>query len=101
MGIGAQLRNESGKVLDEVSDRRMALSRAARGVLSETRLLKYLLPSGDAVFNQAQANDLADDIRAVVSAHAGAPLADVLTDVERLVDRLSRETHLYLWFVGD
>jgi hypothetical protein len=43
----------------------------ARGPLSElrtapwmgTRLLRYVMPYGDTVFNQAQAGDLRDDLR--------------------------------------
>ena len=44
MGIDVQLRGENGGVIDEVGDRHMALSRAAQGALSGTRLLKYLVP---------------------------------------------------------
>ena len=101
MGIEVELRGEDGEVLEEVTNSRTALSRAARGALSGTRLLKYLTPRGDAILNQAQADDLAHDIRDLVSAHPGTPLADVLADVQRLAERLSAETHLYLWFVGD
>jgi hypothetical protein len=101
MGIDVQLRNEDGEVLVDVGDRAMALSRAARGAMSGTRLLKYLVPWGDAVFNQAQAGNLAHDIRDLMNAHPGTPLASLLMDVQPLVERLSTETHSYLWFVGD
>ena len=101
MGIDVQLRGERGDVVGEVGDGTMALSRAAQGALTETRLLRYLMPYGDTVFNQAQARDLADDIQGVVRERAGTPLVDLLTKVLPLVERLSSEVHLYLWFVGD
>jgi hypothetical protein len=80
----------------------MVLSRASRSTaLAQTRLLKYLAPWGDTIFNQVQAADLKDDIREVLRSHPGTPLADVLASIEPLVDRLSSEAHAYLWFIGD
>ena len=78
----------------------MVLSSATQ-LLSGTRLLKYLDPWGDAIFNRAQADDLATDIRAVKEANPGTALFALLSDIEPLVERLSREVHVYLWFVGD
>jgi hypothetical protein len=101
MGIETQLRDEDGEVLGEVSDVADALSNATDGALSGTRLLKYLQPYNDAVFNQAQAADLRDDMNEVLRKHAGTPLARVLEDVAPLVDKLAAEAHVYLWFVGD
>jgi hypothetical protein len=101
MGIDVRLKRESGEVLAEVGDPKMVLSRATQHAFSGTRLLKYLVPWGDAVFNQAQANDLKGDIRQLLRSHPGTPLADILANLEPLIDRLSSETHAYLWFVGD
>ena len=101
MGIEVQLRDESGNILAEVPDVQMTLARAAHGTLSETRLLRYLMTHGDAVFNQAQAGDLGDDLRQIASSHPGTPLADLIARIGPLVDRLSSEVHVYLWFVGD
>jgi hypothetical protein len=101
MGIDAQLRNERGDVVGEVPDARMALSRACGNQFAETRLLKYLVPWGDAVFNQAQAQDLEQDIRILLSTHAGTPLGDALARLQEFVTRLAKESHLYLWFVGN
>ena len=100
MGIEVQLRDERGEVLAEVCDSDMVLSRASRA-LSDTRLLKYLVPWGDAIFNQAQAADLDADIRLVCERHPGTALAERLGAVRALVDRLAAEVHVYLWFVGD
>ncbi len=101
MGIDAQLRGENGEILGEIGDPHMILARATSAQLSECRLLKYLVPYGDTMFNEAQAPDLANDIRDLRLAHAGTPLADILEDLIPLIDRLSSETHVYLWFVGD
>lgn len=62
---------------------------------------RYLTPWGDAIFNQAQAADLANDIGMMKNAYVGTSLYELLTKIEPLVEQLSRETHLYLWFVGD
>jgi hypothetical protein len=102
MGIDARLKRESGEVLGEVGDPRMILSRAAqRDLFVGTRLLKYLVPWGDTVFNQAQADDLATDIADVKRANPDPQLREILTQLEPLIALLSRETHAYLWFVGD
>lgn len=101
MGIDVQLRSESGEVLDAVGDVQEALSRAARRSLAGTRLLKYVVPWGYAIFNQAQAADLADDIRIVKNANPDTPLPRLLCKIEPLVEKLSRGAHIYLWFIGD
>jgi hypothetical protein len=101
MGIEVRLRRESGEVLAEVGDPQMTLSRATQNAFAGTRLLKYLMPWGDAVFNQAQADDLASDIADTIAAHPDTPLSAILEQIEPLVASLARETHVYLWFVGD
>ena len=101
MGINVLLKGEGGAVLDDLCDSKMVLSRATRNQLSDTRLLTYLIPCGDAVFNQAQAADLANDIVRVKKENPDSPLCELLSKVEPLVERLASETHVYLWFMGD
>jgi hypothetical protein len=101
MGIDVRLKGEGGNVVAEVGDANMVLSRAAQGGLSETRLLRYLMPYGNTVFNQAQADDLEDDIQELIRAQAGTALGDLLTKILPLVERLTSAVHLYLWFIGD
>jgi hypothetical protein len=79
----------------------MILSRAAENKLSDTRLLRYLVPWGDAMFNQAQAGDLINDIARVKNNYPDTPLCKLLLEFEPLVARLASESHVYLWFVGD
>lgn len=101
MGIDAELRNERGEILAEVDDARMVMSHACGNQFATTRLLKYLVPWGDAVFNQAQALDLEQDIDLLLVECRGTPLEEALLRVRGLVTRLARESHLYLWFIGD
>ena len=101
MGIDVQLRDESGEILALVGDPQMVLASATRNRFTGTRLLKYIVPWGDAIFNEAQAMDLANDIYNVKSENQGTPLFEILSAVEPLVERLSKEVHTYLWFVGD
>jgi hypothetical protein len=102
MGIDAVLRAENRDDLASVPDPLMVLSRAATaGGFADAKLLKYVVPWGDAVFNQAQAQDLLDDIRRLTDANTGSPLSQHLVAVGALVERLSHETHSYLWFIGD
>ncbi len=100
MGIEVQLRKENGDVLDDGGDE-VSFGRASLKAFAGTRLLKYLVPWGDAIFNQAQADDLLKDIYQVKTGNPGTPLYEMLSKLEPLVEKLSRETHLYLWFVGD
>jgi len=101
MGIAVRLQRESGEVLAEVGDPNMVLSRATQHAFSSTRLLKYIVPWGAAMFNQAQAGDLESDIAAVKRANPNPQLFDILSEIEPLVARLASETQAYLWFVGD
>ncbi len=98
MGIEVQLRTETGDILDSVGDPRSVLARAD---LSDSTLLRYLVPWGDAMFNQAQADALDKDIRMLLAGQSGGPLAAMLCDIQPLVEKLKSETHIYLWFVGD
>lgn len=101
MGIDVRLRGEAGQVVAEVPDGRMILARAALNKFTGTRLLQYLMPYGDAVFNQAQAGDLRDDLIAVIESEKSGPLADMASSILPIVERLDTEVHLYLWFTGD
>ncbi len=102
MGIDVQLRRENGQVVASVDDPRMVLSRASiEGRFAETTLLRYLDPYGDAVFNSAQAGDLLTDIRERAHRHPTEAIGEFLRSLEPLVERLSSEAGVYLWFVGD
>lgn len=102
MGIDAQLRDEQGNVLAEVGDKNFVLSRAvSTGAFAGTNLLRYLVPWGDTIFNQAQAGDLLIDVKIVVSQNKNEQIAEYMRKLQAMIDRLSNEMHCYLWFVGD
>jgi hypothetical protein len=101
MGINALLKTADSEVIAEVLDPQNTLAGAANGAFAGTRLLRYLMPYGDAIFNQAQASDLANDITRVCSTNEGTILGDHLLEIRPLVDWLSSEIHVYLWFEGD
>jgi hypothetical protein len=82
MGIDVQLRKESGDIVEEVGDTQGVLSRASLKAFSGTRLLRYLMPWGDAMFNQAQAEDLLHDIYIMKSSNPGTPLSEILSKLE-------------------
>jgi hypothetical protein len=60
-----------------------------------------MVPWGNAVFNHSQAADLYDDIQQLQTIHAATPLGEILDALLPLVDRLAKENHVYLWFMGD
>jgi len=102
MGIDVQLRDEQGNVLEEVSDENFVLSRAVtRGVFTGSNLLRYLVPWGDAIFNQAQAGDLYSDTTAFFSKVENEKVSEHIRKLQPLIERLANETRSYLWFIGD
>lgn len=68
-----------------------------------SRLLHYIDPYGDAVFNHKQMPELLEDIADLATA------TDQLNDAERhgldrlrvMAERCREGPHLYLWFLGD
>src|SRR5215211_7444169 len=62
IGIDVKLRRKSAEVLGAVGDPKMVFRAATQRGFAGKRLLKYLVPWGDTVFNQAQVNDLQADI---------------------------------------
>src|SRR5688500_13283010 len=102
MGIDAQLRTEDGKIIRFVDDAAGHLAKAAGSRRFDgTNLLRYLVPWGDAIFNQAQSSDLLADISLLRKELAGTPLGLHLDALTPLVEELENEVHVYLWFVGD
>ena len=96
------LRGEDEEELASVRDPQMLLSRATTaGAFSQTQLLKYLVPWGDAVFNHgagpgtSRRHSSSNDPRTLHRPWR--------RDSSRLVlvERLAKGTHSYLWFIGD
>jgi hypothetical protein len=64
----------------------------------DLKLLKYLDPYGDAVFNQNQMEDLIADLVAMKASDAANQSLD---EVIRLAKLCKEEEHTYLVFYGD
>lgn len=62
------------------------------------RLLRYLDPYGDSIFNKLQMSDLACDINLLVSYGCDKMLCD---DILKLLHQCKSSDHLYLKFYGD
>ena len=65
--------------------------------LNRFKLLKYLDPYGDTIFNQLQMDDLIQDIQYLVKTEQNSLLNEVLL----LAERCKSEPHTYLSFYGD
>lgn len=63
----------------------------------EFRLLRYLDPYGDTVFNRLQMDDLIDDLQQLKKMETN-PLID---EMLLLAERCKQEAHTYLSFYGD
>lgn len=61
------------------------------------KLLKYLDPYGDTVFNNLQMNDLIEDLRVL----QGKEVNDLVEEVVTLTKECKAESHTYLVFYGD
>ena len=68
-----------------------------RDSLSGFRLLCYLDPYGDTIFNRLQMDDLIHDLSQLKKMETNLQIDDVLL----LAERCKLETHTYLYFYGD
>jgi hypothetical protein len=78
---------------------RLATSRWPK--LSSSVCLRFVVPWGDAVFNQAQAPELVRELQGEIEAATDAGTRLHLEKVARLVERAAVETHSYIKFIGD
>ena len=102
MGIDAVWKTETGDDLARVGDPRMCLSEVANGALdlAETICLRFLDAYGDACFNQFQIPILTEEIVKAASICTDHEIKAHLLAVASLAEK-ARETHTYLWFIGD
>ena len=78
---------------------RLATSRWPK--LSTSVCLRFVVPWGDAVFNQAQSADLVRELQSEIEEAADAGTRSHLEKVLRLVEKAAGETHSYIKFIGD
>lgn len=99
MGINIELRSESGEVLARIADPKGLVAKVLAGA-DWTRLLRYIDPYGDTMFNRQQAALLVQEL-GEVQRQADPEAAAILGCVATLAQRVEAEPHLYLWFLGD
>jgi hypothetical protein len=78
---------------------RLATSRWPK--LSSSVCLRFVVPWGDAVFNQAQSPDLVRELQGEIEVAMDAGIRTHLEKVVRLVEKAAGETHSYIKFIGD
>jgi hypothetical protein len=103
MGINVVLEGENGEHIDTVFDSHGAIGLLASAAHHDPsyRLLRYLDPYGDAVFNWLQVSDLLADLQLAGSLAWSDAERSTLAQVVALVARILEEPRLYVRFMGD
>jgi hypothetical protein len=104
MGIEVAWVDERQQVKQIVGDSHGVISRLATTrwpKLSSSVCLRFVVPWGDAVFNQAQNIDLLHELRAEVRETLDPKVRAHLQKVIHLVELASDEVHSYIKFIGD
>ena len=100
--IEVRLEDEVGELEESLADPAAVMHRVTARLGSERfRLLRYVDPYGNTVFNGFQAADLMLDITDLAADVQGDDAAAFFEDLLRLVRRTRDEDHLYVRFVGD
>ncbi len=111
MGIWIELRDHGGNAVRHMADPSGGtfdaagdLDRLIPGKASALRLLRYVDPDGDTVFNTVQMVDLLSDVEDLGSSE-GNRLKPIerrgLARLKVMAERCRDEPNLYVWFVGD
>lgn len=104
MGINVAWVDERHEPKQEVFDPRQVLTRLATSRwprLSSSVCLRFVLPWGDGVFNQAQVPELIHELRNEVAETEDIEVREHLEKVLRLVERAVNRMHTYIKFIGD
>jgi hypothetical protein len=104
MGIDVAWVDERHESKQFVSDSRQILTRLATSrwpKLTSSVCLRFIVPWGDTVFNQAQNSDLLNELSAEVRETRDPEVRDQLQKVIRLVELARNETHTFIKFIGD
>ena len=104
MGVDVVLETERGDRIDVVADPGGVIARVAGVAHGDAgfRLLGYIDPYGDAVFNALQLDDLLNDLERVSAEAWTADERVVMERVKALVWRCKdAQPHVYIRFIGD
>jgi hypothetical protein len=104
MGIEVAWVDERHEVKQIVGDSHQVVSRLATTrwpKLTNSVCLRFVVPWGDAVFNQAQNRDLLDELSAEARETSDPKIRAHLQKVIHLVELASNKVHTYIKFIGD
>lgn len=100
--MGVELTDENGERLETVSNfAGRGFDHLLRAHAEEGKLLGYINPYGDTVFNRLQIDDFLTDWNILIDAATTADVRDFLTQVQSLAVKCRDTVHLYLKFVGE
>ena len=103
MGIDVAWIDALGEIQQEVGDSHEVVSRLSFrwSKLTNTVCLRFVVPWGDAVFNQAQMAELLTELRSEAAGQASPQFREHLEKIIELVENASAHTHAYVKFIGD
>jgi hypothetical protein len=101
MGVNVYIEDERGERLRAVTDPQKCLKTKLDNVGPSVRLLQYVDPYGDAVFNYLQAPDVLFDLDTLMEQDTDASALRQLANVREIVALVGRSRHLYVRFSGD
>ena len=102
MGINVVLITEQGETVEEILDPLGFLAPLLPDPDDRnSRLLRYIDPYGDTVFNQLQMDDFIMELRGLYSRASSPEQGDFLEAVERLAHQCAKTNRLHLKFYGD
>jgi len=104
MGIDVAWVDEGHEVKQIVGDAQGVLTHLAISRwsgLTGSVCLRFVVPWGDAVFNQAQSSDLLNELSAEVREASDPKVRAHLQKVIRLVELVKKKGSTYIKFIGD
>jgi len=102
MGLGIELQDESGGILSSAADPKNLLANLLPPLLDKSsRMLGYIDPYGDTIFNNLQINQFLEEWAPVSSKAQTPEERELVSGIEAMAKRVRDEVHLYLKFVGD
>jgi hypothetical protein len=104
--IRVELRTERGEIVRDLSDPSGGTFDAAgdfdRLLARSDRLLRYVDPYGNTMFNAFQAADLIGEVDEIMTRSDLKPIERRgLTRLKVMAERCRDGVHLYVWFIGD
>jgi hypothetical protein len=102
MGLIIRLEKEDGSHVEELVDYEDLLADILPdGDDPTSRLLRYVDPYGNTIFNRPQMSDLLAELRALRERSSVDRQRELIKGIQKLAEECQRTTHRYLKFYGD